>query len=1284
MGQRFILTLAVAICGWLLSTNITNAQLTREWSYDTSTLANLATYARTPVIIDDSGNTYILTHALPYLSGARITKLRPDSTIDWQFLESDSGLYLDFFGRTGNGDIYVAGHHERPGGWTTSIVGIKIDANGGKVWSQSMVAPGSSNYWFNHPFCSIDLHGNLWMGITESLADSVCPDSLPQGWGTRFQAVVHRLDGTSGAATEVDRIEGEPRQNSHISDVKVSIDGYINVSMTFGDYCCNSLCQGCRDSCFTQYNGWPTMYRTSQYLRRYTAGGGFAGSTWLAASDNEFYSAGLTISRSGELYTVTHRAMSPTPYWGYLSRFGAWTTFFAGEIIDLDRIIFDFSDDLYAIWYEETSNTATVRLIDGATGSVLWTRIFNWGTLGVDREGNLLLKDYSNNLHKCDEFGNEVWIYNPGYDMGKYLHADTSDCLYYLNYRTLSKYSTTKDLVIRDANNDSIPNVEFELIKVRNNPPLFTEDTLGMFTTDDMGRLRLELLPDNKFLFVHSLGADTLAVEDTIKIAKHVFAEPARKHEGVLGTMYSVHLDNIQIDGDGSVSFLVLDDMAEQEVLMNHTEYRYNLLVSVEWDAEAAYLEGVQQGFRRASNFLYDVTDGQMRLDTIMLFDNDDFQAEADVRILATNMHEPDAMPNGIFQPGFCGDWHCGYPMTLPRKWYDEPAKNRDSTYKHHPLSAPVSNDYRTIVHEFGHYALAFRDEYVFYDASWNELDPAVARCQPRPAGNYGFMDYQFQDAIGGMRASEMSSQYRYDDPACQNTDQFIMYGLSCWDFLELWAEGTRGLDQMMVPILKPDVTDPEEREPTAGYDYIIGPNHDVSMPDYDVGTLMVFPQAISAPPVTARSLHVLVNGVPAGGVLVSLMKPDFEGGYFAVIQGNTTDLGLIWVLGADRLRDYVHALGHSWSYTTPPGLASATSNYRKSWLFGELELSSAGDGDSVTVQLSTVSGDLPMIASLTCDADSSATIMVETPAIFSNHPSVSVMSVGVDNVNGMLETVPGGYRTTVSGVAGSEGVLRFQAEDDQQQPFFFDAFYVIRSANQISHVVSGPGGVTVSLDSSNTSVERVALVSSAYPVPIVGLGSDAIQAGKVHTVSVSPTQSLVGINHITIHYADTDLVVDERLLGEESSLQLYSWGSGEWVLLGGVVDTVENTVSGSIPGAGVYGAFTSQVITDVDDEGHGEVLPYRFELSQNYPNPFNPVTSIAYSLPARSHVTIEVYNVLGQKVRTLVEETKSAGSYRIEWNGNDDVGRPVSTGVYLYRFQAGNVVQTKKMLLLK
>ncbi|MBU2652429.1 MAG: right-handed parallel beta-helix repeat-containing protein [Bacteroidetes bacterium] len=108
-----------------------------------------------------------------------------------------------------------------------------------------------------------------------------------------------------------------------------------------------------------------------------------------------------------------------------------------------------------------------------------------------------------------------------------------------------------------------------------------------------------------------------------------------------------------------------------------------------------------------------------------------------------------------------------------------------------------------------------------------------------------------------------------------------------------------------------------------------------------------------------------------------------------------------------------------------------------------------------------------------------------------------------------------------------------------------------------------------------------------------------------------------------------------------------------------------------------------NDVIVGVNDDPAGG-LPYRFELSQNYPNPFNPVTTIEYSLPQRSNVRIEIFNLLGRKVRTLVEREESAGTYSITWDGESTNGQPVSTGVYFYRFQAGDYVATKKMLLLK
>ncbi len=103
------------------------------------------------------------------------------------------------------------------------------------------------------------------------------------------------------------------------------------------------------------------------------------------------------------------------------------------------------------------------------------------------------------------------------------------------------------------------------------------------------------------------------------------------------------------------------------------------------------------------------------------------------------------------------------------------------------------------------------------------------------------------------------------------------------------------------------------------------------------------------------------------------------------------------------------------------------------------------------------------------------------------------------------------------------------------------------------------------------------------------------------------------------------------------------------------------------------------------DADGFETAAPStRCELSQNYPNPFNPTTTIRYAVPGRSHVTIEVINVLGQIVRTLVDEDKTAGAYRVGWDGADALGRSVSTGIYFYRFRSSDQVITMKMLLMK
>jgi hypothetical protein len=96
------------------------------------------------------------------------------------------------------------------------------------------------------------------------------------------------------------------------------------------------------------------------------------------------------------------------------------------------------------------------------------------------------------------------------------------------------------------------------------------------------------------------------------------------------------------------------------------------------------------------------------------------------------------------------------------------------------------------------------------------------------------------------------------------------------------------------------------------------------------------------------------------------------------------------------------------------------------------------------------------------------------------------------------------------------------------------------------------------------------------------------------------------------------------------------------------------------------------------------KAVPEEFALYQNYPNPFNPVTTINYDLPQQTHVNLLIYDILGREVATLVNKDMSAGYQSVIWNTYNNMGMPVSAGIYFYQVQTKDFVKTKKMVLLK
>ncbi|NIR52987.1 choice-of-anchor D domain-containing protein [candidate division KSB1 bacterium] len=151
---------------------------------------------------------------------------------------------------------------------------------------------------------------------------------------------------------------------------------------------------------------------------------------------------------------------------------------------------------------------------------------------------------------------------------------------------------------------------------------------------------------------------------------------------------------------------------------------------------------------------------------------------------------------------------------------------------------------------------------------------------------------------------------------------------------------------------------------------------------------------------------------------------------------------------------------------------------------------------------------------------------------------------------------------------------------------------------------------------------------------------------------------------------------------------------SGYWILVldapssinvgetGGMVAGKANAVASSYQGT--FGKLPPGPPTFEPEASPTASIPEGYDLAQNYPNPFNPETVIEFRLPEASKVTLKIYTVLGQEVRTLVDDERASGIYRIRWDGTDDFGQGLASGVYLYRIQAGQFVQSRRLTLVK
>ena len=227
-------------------------------------------------------------------------------------------------------------------------------------------------------------------------------------------------------------------------------------------------------------------------------------------------------------------------------------------------------------------------------------------------------------------------------------------------------------------------------------------------------------------------------------------------------------------------------------------------------------------------------------------------------------------------------------------------------------------------------------------------------------------------------------------------------------------------------------------------------------------------------------------------------------------------------------------------------------------------------------------------------------------------------------------------------------------------------------------------------------------------------LGSDRVVAGETMFVDVSlaNVQALMGYGFV-LHYDAEKFEFVEAMPAAEDLL-MSSGGETpllrSWLSETGQVHVMNAIVNGSeVSGGGDIVRLVFRVLRDFEDNARFEIAeglvfdpqqlanplaggvldiqttPTEFALLQNFPNPFNPDTTIGYELAESADVTLQIYNVVGQVVRTLIAaESQSVGRYQVRWDGMDDRGTPVSSGIYFYQISAGKFQDVRKLMLLK
>ena len=243
---------------------------------------------------------------------------------------------------------------------------------------------------------------------------------------------------------------------------------------------------------------------------------------------------------------------------------------------------------------------------------------------------------------------------------------------------------------------------------------------------------------------------------------------------------------------------------------------------------------------------------------------------------------------------------------------------------------------------------------------------------------------------------------------------------------------------------------------------------------------------------------------------------------------------------------------------------------------------------------------------------------------------------------------------------------------------------------NQNDRLIAGPGLAVVNPDATPKTASLTAIVTTATAERLIRVTGMTFAQDDSTEVTIDSAGAVTIWNTGSAKNYSLILWNSDDALGQDEitqSLTPIAIGANSTQRIEPPWGTLDANPAVLLTDSDQDGLFEDtavvDVVTDVDD-GNSAALPGSYELAQNYPNPFNPSTTIEFSLPVAGHVRLEVINILGQQVSTLVDKTVVSGKYSVEWDGRNEAGKAVASGVYFYRLVTKDFVKSRKMLLLK